>query len=393
MSAKIYLSRPGFISGAGSTDEEFIDSFKSGNQKGIKRRECGGKTFYTGQIPDEKLTPTGDRFDTRYLQIEDYALGRISSSVKKAIAQYGEERIGVCVGQCDNGSGISLDAHREFFKKGSFPADYDVNIQGAEYPASYVSKKFGVKGPSLSFATACSSSGTAMLKAKELILSGICDAVIAGGADVVSTMVLLGFDCLGAVSKEITNPFSKNRSGITLGEGAAFFLLSKDDIDDTGMLLLGAGESSDANHLTAPLEDGSGAVQAMEAALADAGIPAEKIAYIHMHGTGTHLNDSMEAKAIAKVFAKNPDIFASTTKPLCGHTLGAAESLGLAACFLASETGFLPVHVYDGQYDGNMPKVNLVAPGTKLETLEYAMANSFAFGGCNVSLILQNTRA
>ncbi len=410
----IFLSNPGFICAAGDSSNPagFIENLSSGNRDGIKKVDCGLvgeegiKSFYVGKIDDSKLKPTGDKFDMRVLQILDFALNSIEESVKKAVTKYGKERVGVCIGSCDNGSYLSFKAHKSFFEAGVFPSGYDLKAQGADYPATFTANKFGTKGICLAFSTACSSSASAIVKAKELIKAGICDAVIAGGVDVASDTVLLGFDSLEAIDHEKTNPFSKNRKGINIGEGASVFLLSKDDFDETGIILAGTGESSDANHLTAPLADGTGAEQAMKAALSDANLTLSEIDYINLHGTGTHLNDSMEARGIELVFgnsgeSKTHSIPCSSTKPMTGHTLGAAGSLELAACFYAIQTQKLPVHVWDGVQDEEMPKLNLVG-GTSVSQdnsdkstqheIRTCMSNSYAFGGCNASLIIRKVK-
>ena len=402
----VYLSKPGFVSAAGDSKNplDFIKNLASGNQGGIKKVDCGlvgeegVKSFYVGKIPDEKLCPTGDKFDMRVLQILNFALSEINEVVQKALSLYGKERVGVCIGSCDNGSFLSFAGHKSFFETGAFPQDYDLKIQGADYPATFTSEKFGARGISLAFSTACSSSASAIIKAKELIEAGLCDAVVAGGVDVVSDTVLLGFDSLEAISHEKTNPFSKNRSGINLGEGAGVFLLSKDDLDNTGIVLAGCGESSDASHMTAPLADGSGAEQAMRAALGNAGLQAEDIDYINLHGTGTHLNDSMEGKGVELVFGKRK-VPCSSTKPLTGHTLGAAGSLELAACFYAIKEQLLPCHLWDGVRDEEIPELSLVeknACGTgsaaSEKRISCCMSNSFAFGGCNASLIIRGNK-
>jgi len=398
---KVYLSNPGFICGAGnSSDPElFFENICRGNREGIKKIDCplvgenGVKSFFVGKIDDCLLKPTNDKFDMRVIQILDFALNDLEEKVKAAIKKYGAERVGVCIGSCDNGSFLSYNAHKVFFTDGAFPKDYDLKAQGADYPATYASKKFGLKGISLAFSTACSSSASAIIKAKELILSGICDAVLAGGVDVASNTVLLGFDSLEAVSHEMTNPFSKNRQGINLGEGASFFMLSRDDLDETGIILAGSGESSDASHMTAPLADGSGAQSAMSAALKDAALSPEEIDYINLHGTGTHLNDSMEGRGVDLVFG-NYKVAASSTKPMTGHTLGAAASLELAVCFYAIQKQKLPLHIWDGIKDEEIPDLNLVSAENAEEILKKrkilcCMSNSFAFGGCNASLILK----
>lgn len=398
---KIYLSNPGFICAAGNSSDEagFIKNLSSGNRDGIKKVDCGlvgengVKSFFVGKIDDSLLEPTGDKFDMRVLQIFDFALSSMRSVTQKAISRYGAERIGVCIGSCDNGSYLSFKAHKEFFTNGAFPPGYDLKAQGADYVATFASNRLGVSGISLAFSTACSSSASAIIKAKELIRAGICDAVIAGGVDVTSDMVLLGFDSLEAIDHEKTNPFSKNRSGINLGEGASLFLLSRDDLDETGILLAGTGESSDASHMTAPLADGSGAEQAMKAALADAELSPDEIDYVNLHGTGTHLNDSMEGKGLALLFG-DYKVAASSTKPLTGHTLGAAGSLELAACFYAIKSQKLPLHVWDGVRDEEIPSLNLVTKENSDKIagnrqIRVCMSNSFAFGGCNASLIIK----
>lgn len=393
----LYLSNPGLICAAGSNSSEFFESLVKGNQSGIKKVQCGEKEFFVGKIDDSKLKKTSidEKFDMRVLQILDASLNQIEGSVKKAVDKFGAEKVGVCIGSCDNGSELSFLAHKEFFTNGKFPENYDLKIQGADYPATFVSKKFGLKGISLSFSTACSSSASAIIKASELIECGILDAVVCGGVDIASNTVLLGFDSLEAVSSEITNPMSKNRHGITLGEGAAFFVLSKEDLDGTKIQLLGCGESSDASHMTAPLADGSGAASAMKSALKNANLDAGKIDYVNLHATGTKLNDAMESKAVDSVFG-DYKVLVSGTKPMTGHTLGAAGALEAAACFLSIKNQKLPVHINDCLQDEELPKLNLVDFSTNAQNdnetnarkIEVCMSNSFAFGGCNVSLII-----
>jgi 3-oxoacyl-[acyl-carrier-protein] synthase-1 len=325
------------------------------------------------------------------------ALEQIRPEVESAIAAYGPERVGVCVGSCDNGSESSLPAHRSYLSGNGFPSSYTLKDQSAFFIAEFIAGFFGIKGPCLTVATACASSAGAIVKGAQLIESGLVDAVISGGVDLASETVLLGFAALSAVSDQICNPFSKNRKGITLGEGAAFFVLKKNEPQQTpsgnsadkrlaDIELLGWGESADAHHMTAPRPDGIGARAAMEEALTMAKISPGDVDYINLHGTGTPLNDSMEALAIQAVFAdKAPPL--SSTKPITGHTLGAAGALELALCRMALTEGGLPAHCWDGQLDENIPRLNFVAPNTGTKP-KICMSNSFAFGGCNTSLIL-----
>ncbi|MDR1932596.1 MAG: 3-oxoacyl-ACP synthase [Spirochaetales bacterium] len=391
----VYLSAPGILCCAGSGGTQFYAAAREGVQSGIRPVTLpDGRSFLSGRIADKFLRPAAGGFDMRLLRIADAALEQIRADIEGAAAAYGPDRIAVCVGSCDNGSECSLAAHKAYFADGFFPENYDLRIQGAAYPADFIARKFGLSGPSAAVSTACASSAGAIVRAAELIRAGWCDAAIAGGVDVASETVLLGFGSLEAVSETVCNPFSKNRSGITLGEGAAFFVVSRSDISGAGIELAGSGESSDAFHLTAPRADGGGAAAAMRSALADAGMQPEEVGYINAHGTGTPLNDSMEALALAAVFPKICEApLVSSTKPITGHTLGAAGALELALCWLtlcsSRRDASVPVHCWDGVYDQNMPALRFAGPGTCVKDLRACMSNSFAFGGCNTSLILK----
>lgn len=399
MNSSLYFSVPGVICGAGLDSAALWNSCIAGNQNGIKRvTSISGKEFFACKIDDAVLTSVRDaKYDMRIIRILNKALEQIEPVVEKVKNKFGADRIAVCLGSCDNGSEFSLAAHRVFFETGNFPCDYELDVQGASYPAEFIKEKCGLKGPAYVFSTACSSSSSAIIKAKDLLLAGIADAVIAGGVDVASDTVLLGFDSLEAVSDEIANPFSKNRKGITLGEGACLFVMSLDKelVSENGcnIKLLGTGESSDANHITAPLEDGSGAAQAVKEALENSALCPEQIDYLNLHGTGTHLNDSMEAKAVKNVFGEYCSVLpVSSTKSLTGHTLGASGAIELAVCYMAlvhSDSRKLPVHVFDGVFDESLPRLNFVTKDfAAKKEINTAMSNSFGFGGCNISLII-----
>lgn len=396
---KTFLSRPSFIcaAGSGADVDSFVNNLKTASRAGIKKVECslvgesGVKSFFVGKVDDALIKPTGDKYNTRTLELLNFALFPLKGIAEEAVGRYGAERVAVCIGQCDNGSALSFAAHKEFFTDGKFDKEYELKMQGADYVATFAQKVLGTKGPALSFATACSSSASAIIKARQLIESNLADAVICGGVDIASDTVLLGFDSLEAVSHNMTNPFSKNRDGINLGEGAALFVLSRDDLDNQSIILAGCGESSDASHLTAPLADGSGAKSAMQKALEQAGLKPSQIDYINLHGTGTRLNDSMESFGVDLVFNKYK-VPVSTTKPLTGHTLGAAAALELAVCFYAIKNQFLPVQNWDGKFDDELPELNFVSsPEVAPERpVRCCMSNSFAFGGANASLILMS---
>jgi 3-oxoacyl-[acyl-carrier-protein] synthase-1 len=203
-------------------------------------------------------------------------------------------------------------------------------------------------------------------------------------------MTLNGFNTIEALSATRCNPFSDHRDGITIGEGAAAFLLQP---GDDPVRLLGVGETSDAHHISAPTPDGAGAAAAMRQALADAGLSPDDIGYVNLHGTGTPLNDSMESRAMAAVFGRA--VCASSTKPMTGHMLGAAGACETAFVWLTlsrvhNPGRLLPPHLWDGAAMPDMPPLNLVAIGDRLPADEppAMLSNSFGFGGSNATLIL-----
>jgi 3-oxoacyl-[acyl-carrier-protein] synthase-1 len=180
---------------------------------------------------------------------------------------------------------------------------------------------------------------------------------------------------------------SRNRCGINVGEGAAVFLMSR---DEAAVRLAGVGESSDAHHISSPDPQGVGGEIALRAALAEAGVEASAIGYVNLHATATRKNDEMEANLMSRVFPGG--VATSGTKPLTGHQLGAAGAteLGFAWLTLARENVALPRHLWDGEADPLLPLLDLVESERFLPRsgAQYVMSNSFAFGGSNVSLVL-----
>lgn len=389
----VYLSTPGLVSCAGKNWREVYHAAILGDRSGMKPvRGTDGTSYLVGTIDVESLPPVNGAYDTRFLRITQFAAEQVRGLVEKARECFGAEQIGVALGSCDNGSELSLAAHRAFFQNGTFPKDYRLEAQGAFTPARFVAGYFGTKGPVLAIATACASSASAIIKGAELIQSGICGAVIAGGVDIASPTVIQGFASLEAIDRELCKPFSRNRKGINLGEAAAFFVLSSRPLEEAPFRLLGWGESADAYHMTAPKPDGSGAAAAMRAALDMAGMSSAGIGYGNLHGTGTRFNDQMEALAMAEVLASQPLV--SSTKPITGHTLGAAGALEIALCWAVlsqsrrDKAAAVPIHCWDGAVDAELPRLRFAETGATVTGIRACMSNSFAFGGCNTSVIL-----
>ena len=404
---ELYLSKPGVMSCAGNNIDELWNAVTTGCQSGIKKvTACNGEEYFAARINDEILQPSGGRYDMKIIRIENAALEQIADDINAAKSSYGAERVAVCIGSCDNGTEFSLANHRKYFADGEFPKNYNIEVQGADYVATFIAEKFGLTGPAVTFATACSSSAGAIIKAAEMIMGGVVDAAVVGGIDIASDTTLIGFSALEAVSSEITKPFSKNRHGITLGDGAAFFVLSR-EANGATVKLLGWGESADAYHMTSPDPSGAGAEKAIRRALENSGVAAGDVGYINLHGTGTKFNDSMEAKAVAAIFgeagassdAQSASVPVSTTKPVTGHTLGAAAALEAAICWKAlvenkeKENIKLPAQVWDGEQDEELPQLNIVDSKSgngdgKNRPLKVCLSNSFAFGGANACLVL-----
>ena len=348
-----------------------------------------GKERLVASVPEEYFSPVViPDFDTRVNRLAECALQKLEGPVRNLVSEFGADRVGVFIGSSDNGAEESLRALECLQKNGAFPPHFTLKKQQANFVAEYVAERFGILGPVFTHSSACASSASVFASAENWIASGLCDAAIVGGVDVVSKTVVLGFDSLEAVSPHPTNPFSRNRSGLTIGEGAAFLIVSAKG-ENSPYKLIGLGESSDADHLTAPRADGMGATLAMEKALSDAGILPSDVDYVNLHGTGTELNDAMESVAVHRIFGDGTR--ASSTKGMTGHTLGAAGALEAAFSLLAlsneNAERLLPVHVFDGVRDEALPQIHLAGLGEKATRLKICMSNSFGFGGCNVSLI------
>jgi len=257
---------------------------------------------------------------------------------------------------------------------------------------SHVSMDLGLKGPTYSVATACASGTHAIGQAFHMLRSGQTPVAIAGGAEACITVgTLKGWEALRVLSADTCRPFSKTRSGLVLGEGAAVVVLeTRERALARGARiyaeLLGFGMSADAGDITAA--DPDGAARAMQAALRDARTNAEDVDYVNAHGTATTLNDRMETVALRKTFGASAERLAiSSSKGVLGHSLGAAGALELAASAIALQTQIIPP---TANYEEADPECDLdFVPNTARDApLRTAMSNSFAFGGLNAALVL-----
>lgn len=306
----------------------------------------------------------------------------------------GAERVAVVIGTSTSSIGASEEAYTRLVDGADGPAfPDDLRRPLLHTPHSigdFVQRATGLRGPCVTVATACSSSAKVFAQAARLIRTGVVDAALVGGVDTLCGSVLFGFNALGLVSAAPCLPFDARRDGLSLGEAGGYALLERiddhmldDGTSDNGLRLCGYGESSDAHHMSTPHPEGLGARLAMSAALERAGITADAVGYLNLHGTATPANDSVEAAAVAALF---PDtLHASSTKGWTGHTLGAAGIVESTFALLALEHGLLPGTLNSAQPDPACgPQIRF---DNAERAIRYAMNNSFGFGGNNASLV------
>lgn len=356
------------------------------------RLRTTGAVVLVGQVqePLSALPAHLGQYQCRNHALAYCAYQQIEVAVASLRERFGPARIGVVVGSSTSGIDASEVAFFHWRAEGKLPEDYCYQGQHEMGSvAEFLARLAEVTGPSYTLSTACSSSAKVFASAQALLDLDCCDAVIVGGVDTLCHLTLNGFEALISLSRTVSNPSSRNRDGLNIGEGAALFLLSR---EAGPVQLLGVGESSDAHHISAPDPAGTGAEAAIRMALAEAGLAPGDIHYVNLHGTGTPQNDAMEAGTIQRLFGAVP---ASSTKPLVGHCLGASGAIEAGFCWLALQAAtparvpLLPHH-WDGVVDERMPELNLVRPGTELERTGpiHFLSNSFAFGGSNCAVIL-----
>lgn len=374
----IALTDLGIVCSLGLTKEEVSENAAQGRASGL----CTVADDIENAVVPFFAVQDATKANMRCYRLLDMAAAQIKESIEALKAKFGNRQIGIVLGSSNTGIHEAQKDISQWMDSGECPTDFCFEKIELGSPALYLQKKLGIEGPAYVISTACSSSAKAFQSARKMIESGLCRAVIVGGVDARCRFAHNGFYALEALSDNVTLPFSANRNGISLGEGAALFVMQP---ANKGIRLLGIGESTDAYDLTHPDPEGNGAAESMEKALNDAQITPDMIDYINMHGTGTKANDSMEGKAIYRVFGNNP--LCASTKALTGHALGAAGAIELALSWLMLDKQFVIPHKYDGAFDSTIEPIKL-ATGTEKISLQYILSNSFAFGGSNVSIVI-----
>lgn len=320
------------------------------------------------------------------LQQDDFA-----AAVRDRCAQYGAGRVAVVLGTSTSGIlqtelAYQVVAEQNFVElPGWF--DYD-RTHETDSCSRFVAEALGCTGLNFVISTACSSSAKVFASAERLLAAGLCDAVVVGGVDSLCQTTLYGFNALQLVSSDICRPGDARRNGLSIGEAAGFALVelaASASNSEVGFSVIGVGESADAYHMSSPHPEGQGAALAMQRALHAAKLTPGDIGYINLHGTATPANDAAEDQAVTAVFGT--DIPVSSTKGWTGHTLGAAGIVEIGLTMLAMQTQWQPQSLHCDQLDPAL-QANILQQN-QTQVYQYALSNSFGFGGSNCSVIMQ----
>jgi nodulation protein E len=398
MSRRVAVTGLGVISALGGNCTEFWQALQAGHSGiGPLQAVDPGLLRFTNGAEVRNYAP-GQYFDEKELGLLDRFAQFGVVAARQAIAASGvqwtgdlRESTAIITGSCVGGQTTEDEGFVNLYRN-NIPRVNPFTIPRSmeNAAASRISLETGVVGPTYTISTACSSSNHAIGQAFWMVRSGAASMAITGGSEAVFSLGFLkAWEAMRVVSPDTCRPFSKDRRGLILGEGAAMLVLEPlDAARARGAPILGEiigfGMSSDAFHITQPSPDG--AARAMRAALSDAGLAPDDIGYINAHGTATIANDATETTAIHSVFGAHADRLAvSSTKSMHGHALGAAGAIEAAATLLALRHGVLPPTANFTEPD---PACDLdVIPNTARATaVEFALSNSFAFGGLNAVL-------
>lgn len=386
----VFLSELGIVNALGTSKAEVLRRLLEADASGMVSYGdlLTRRTTFVGRVRHALPPLRADlaEFDCRNNRLLAAALDQIAPAVAAVRESVGAHRIAVLIGTSTSGITEGEDAIESLHRNGSVPATFHYRQQEIGMTAELAARYLGLTGPRYTISTACSSSANAFCSAQRLLASGRCDAAVVGGADSLCRLTLNGFDALESLSPELCNPFSANRRGLNIGEGASVFLMAR---TPAPVRLWGVGESSDGYHLSAPDPEGRGAEAAIRAALASAKLEPHDVDYVNLHGTATQKNDDMESRVMARVFGASTPC--GSTKSLIGHTLGAAGAQELGLCWLLladdNDSRRLPPHVWDGVRDPAIPDINL-AGGDQRWKRGIFVSNSFAFGGSNTSVAI-----
>lgn len=354
-----------------------------------------------GFVAEERI----DRKDARKMDLfTHYAVVAADEALARSGLEIGAnnaDRVGVYIGSGIGGLPLLESTHRELLQNGPRRVSpFFIPGMILNLAAGHVSIRTGARGPNLAVATACATGTHAVGESFRLVREGYADAMIAGGTEaVICPLALAGFSSMKALSTRnddpqgASRPFDAARDGFVMGEGAGIVILEDRDLAvarGAPVLaeIVGYGMSADAFHISAPAEDGSGAVRAMQAALRDAGVAPSDVDYVNAHGTSTPTGDRVETAAVKALFGDHAHHLAfASTKSMTGHLLGAAGGVETAFTALALHHGILPPTINQSEPDAECD-LDAVPNVARRATIRYALNNSFGFGGTNASILL-----
>jgi nodulation protein E len=398
---RVAVTGLGAITAIGDNVPEMTQSLRAG-RCGIRPLTLVDRTalrFPNGaEVPDFDPEKYVDAKEAKFIdRFAHFALIAARQAMKQAGIAHGDpqlRRAAIVTGSCVGGQTTEDEGFVDLYLKGR-PRINPLIIPKtmANAGASRISLEYGVQGAVYTISTACSSSNHAIGQAFWMVRQGATDLAIAGGSEAVFSMgILKAWEAMRVVSPDTCRPFARDRRGLILGEGGAMMVLEPlAAAKARGARILaeivGFGMSSDAHHITQPSVDGP--ALAIRLALGDAGLAPERIGYINAHGTGTLANDPTEAAAIRAVFGAHVDrLPVSSTKSMHGHTLGAAGAVEGVATIAALNAGFLPPTVNFTRPDPECD-LDIVPNQSRPAEVEYAMSDSFAFGGLNAVLVFR----
>jgi 3-oxoacyl-[acyl-carrier-protein] synthase II len=403
---RVVVTGMGAISPQGPDLESFWEGVRNGRVaiREVKHLPMDGyRTRLGGEVQElvlasehEYLNPDG--FHDRAIDFTMKAAEEAMANCNVAVGVIPPERWGVVIGTCNAGllSGEEWYVRR---KRGESPDPRLLLLVLPQAMSEALSGAFDLRGPVLSIDTACAASANAIGAAGELIRSGQADAVLTGGSDAFSDILVAGFNSLESLSPEPAAPYSRDRKGLSLGEGSGMLVLMREDLAreygaPIRAELLGYGLSADGYHPTAPHPEGRGAARAIRTALAQGGVEPGEVAYVNSHGTGTAKNDPAETAAtkvgLGEDAARN--VAVSSTKSMIGHLLGGAGAIECIATVKTIEDQVAPPTANYTEPDPDCD-LDYVPDGPRPMTINIAVSNNFAFGGANASLVLARAGA
>jgi nodulation protein E len=402
---RVAITGLGAISALGRNVFEFADALRQGRCciGPIESADTSELKFHNGaEVRGYTHQPYFDDRRADFLdRFAQFALIAAREAVAGAAVEWTpelREQTAIVTGSCVGGKTTEDTGYYDVYKMGQtrvHPLTIPKSMANAG--ASHISMEFGVTGPAFTISTACSSAGHAIGQAFWMVRNGIAECAITGGSEApFSFGMLKAWEAMRIVSPDTCRPFSKDRRGMILGEGAAMFVLEPlDRAIARGACvhaeIVGFGMSADASHITQPCS--GGAARAMTAALRDAGLSPGQVGYINAHGTATPANDPAEVAAIRSAFgAHAARVAVSSTKSMHGHTLGAAGAIEALATVLALRDGVLPPTANYQEPDPDCD-LDVIPNQARQARVEYALSNSFAFGGLNAVLALRSSAA